>query len=344
VEVTTEGTSGDQPPADSTAVDFASPQVIRTVTTKVVVAPVAGGTWHQGRVKAVDRAGNRSASWSALASVKSSADSSAPAIPTGLSAVPGYRLIGLAWSRNNEVDLDRYQVRYYQADVPPADPTDWIVMDTRSSVLVITGLDANVPYIVQAQAVDRSGNQSGWSNTDPAEYVTVTPNLVGAADLAVNSVVTTLLNAGTISADYISGGSVKVGGLVGATTQVAVYDSIGRLAGTWSDGGLVVYDVLNNQRRIRLDGGSLQFSRDGGATWETGMDADGITASAILLGSLAGGPNAIPNAGFELTDFQTPYTATWDLTAQWSADVPTAGTYRVNVDRSTGDLKLTTYT
>jgi len=360
VEVTTEGTAGATPPSESDAVDFARPYTVRTTLIRARITPVAGGTWHQARVKAEDRAGNLSASWSALAALKSSADANAPNIPVGLTAVPGYRLLGLTWNRNGEADLDRYQVRFYQGSTPPSDPLDWTRIDTKSTVLVVTGLTADVPYIVQARAIDRSGNvrtsaadptavfapdnlDAGWSNTDPGDYVVATPTLVGAADLAVNSVVTTLLNAGTISADYISGGQLTVGGLAGATTQVAVYDSLGRLAGTWSDTGLVVYDVANSDRRIRLDGATLQFSTDGGATWSTAIDADGITASAVLLGSLAGGPNAIQNAGYELTDWQTPYTKAWTATADWSADIPTAGTYRVNVDRSTGDLKLSAY-
>jgi hypothetical protein len=345
VEVTTEGTTGATPPSESTAVDFGLPFTARTTALSALFAPVAGGVWHQARVRAVDRTGNRSASWSALASAKSSADSTAPAVPQGLTAVPGYRLVGLRWSRNAEADLARYQVRYYQGASDPSDPTDWVVADTSSPLVVIQGLNADagasIVYRFQVQAIDRSGNASGW--TSPS--VTANPTLVGAADMAVNSVVANLLSAGTISADYISGGTLKVGGLASLTTQVTVLDSQGRTAGLWSDTqGLVVYDVTNDARRIRMNAGALQFSKDGGATWTTGMDADGITASAILLGSLAGGPNAVPNAGFEMAAFQTVYSTTWTATGDWSADIPTAGTYRVNVDRSTGALKMTTYT
>ena len=350
VNVDTAG-AGATPPLASTAVDFASPYTVRTPNLKATISPVIGGLWHQARVKAVDTSGNRSASWSALASAQALADTTAPSIPSGLAAVPGYRLVGLTWQRNNEPDLGYYQVRWFQADTPPADPLDWTILDTRSTTLVLTGLDADVPYVFQVQAVDQSGNGSGWSD-DQAPYVTATPTLVGAADLAVNSIVTTLLNAGTISADYISGGSLKVGGIAGLPAGITVYDSQGRLIGTWDVSGLRVYDPANNARRIVMTGGALKLVTDGNdGNAQAAITPDGIDATAIRLGSLSGGPNAIPNAGMEMTAFATTFstgfdssnTGGWTAYVAWTADVPTAGTYRVNVDRSTGDLKLTAY-
>lgn len=360
VEVTTEGTVGDTPPATSTAVDFAIPQAFRTNGLKVLVSPVQGGVWHQARAKAVDKAGNRSMSWSALASVQAARDTTAPAVPQGLAAVPGYRLVGLTWNRNTEADLDRYEVRYYQGAAPPANVNDWTRLVVRATVLVIGGLTADVPYLFQVRAVDRSNNvrtseavatavdaddnlEAGWSNTALGTYVTATPNLVGAADLAVNSVVTQLLNAGTISATAIQGGSLAVGGLAGATTQVAVYDSQGRLAGLWANNGLTVYDPANSSNLIRLASGAVQFSDDGGSTWSTAMDARGITADSILLGSLTGGPNSVPNAGMELTAFSSLFTTLWDVGADWDADIQVASTINIASTANTGDLKLVTF-
>lgn len=358
VEVTTEG-SGSIAPETGTALDFINPQPFRTADVTFRTSDVDAATYYGVRILAIDKSGNRSA-WSAIVGVTIVPDSVAPSIPTGLSASGGYRLVGLRWNRNGERDLAHYQVRWSPDLTGAPDPEGWTRINTDATAIIINDLTPDVLYYFQVRAVDRSDNvvtsdiddtavsatenpDAGWSNT--SEYVTATPTLIGAADVAFNTVITNILAANYIDADTIQAGTLSIGGVPNTPDFLLVYNGAGQEIGRWDENGLYVVDTEDSTRALRVVGGVLQFTQEyaGPSTpdnlWSTALSADGIIADSIKLGTAPGGHNAVPNASFELSAFASNLSNLWTSSTDWGG-----ATQQVNLDTSTGDLRMTTAT
>lgn len=353
VEITAAG-AGAYPPSSSTALTFLNPQVIRTRLNSITIDDVAGGVYYGLRLRAIDFTANYSG-WTAVQTVTALRDNAAPAIPSGLVAVPGFKMVGLSWSRNSEPDLARYQVRYAPASGGGPDTTAWVRLSALSTIAIISGLSAGTTYYFQVRAIDASNNvvtssvdstpvdadanpEAGWSNT-AGSYVTAVPTLVGAADVSFNSVLTNILSANLIDAGAIQTGTLSVGGTPGTPDFIIVYDTSATEIGRWDQNGLVVKDPLNTNRRMRFMSGTLAFTTDGGATWTTAIDGDGIRATAIKLGGEPGGHNYVPNSGFEIAPFTQLQTKVWTVTGDWATATST-----VNLATGGSDLNLTTAT
>lgn len=167
----------------------------------------------------------------------------------------------------------------------------------------------------------------------------IAANAVVVGKIAAGAVTAASIDAAGISADALKTGTLSVGG-TGRTQYVVVYNAASEEIGRWDAVGLLIKDPTNTARQVRLVDGVMAFTQDSGATWQTALSADGITADSIRLGTAPGGHNAVPNSSFELAAFTTPLAKLWTLTADWQATIGTD----VNVDKSTGDLKMTTVT
>jgi hypothetical protein len=156
-------------------------------------------------------------------------------------------------------------------------------------------------------------------------------------------VVTNFLSTGTLSADQIDSGDLSVG-RVGDPGTIEMFDAQGRSIGTLSVNGLVLINPDNTQEAMWLTAGVLKFSQvyDGDVdttTWTTALNADGLNASAITFGTMGGGSNSIPNAGFELSVFAVLTSGLWTASAgspSWDD-----ATDMVNLDISGADLTMT---
>jgi hypothetical protein len=131
---------------------------------------------------------------------------------------------------------------------------------------------------------------------------------------------------------------------------------------------MLMVDPFNVQKAMWLQGGSLYFSEDFGVLsgtdwvpaavngsdwpkaaadtlstgrWKTAITPSGINVEALTFGSILSGSNLILNAGCELVTFTSALDGSklWDLTTDWD-DV--LGGTNINLDVSTGDLRLTT--
>lgn len=439
VEVTSEG-SGATPPTASSFVTFTNPRPFRTNTTSASIAPVKGGLYYSARVRAIDKAGNRSAFTSPVGTT-AAPDSSAPAVPAGLGVVAGFRLVGVRWTPNVEPDLAAYELRWAPAIGNCPDTLQWSVVRQAGTNAIIDALTPGLTYYFQVRAIDTSDNvatsatdatavdasvnpNAGWSNSTTAvagglsttlaaaaaaaatnlkvnsvanvavddyilvlgdsattadevvqvttvgtagaggtgltitpalgyakangasvaevtrDYKTAVPVTVGVADFAANSIIARIISAGSITADDIQAGTIKVGGASNTADYLIVYNASSVEIGRWDANGLVIKDQANTNRQMRFVNGSLAFSNDNGSTWQTAINADGIDASKITFGSQSGGSNRAPNASLELSAFSATLTKAWTTTGDWTATIATD----VNVDKSTGDLKLTTAT
>jgi hypothetical protein len=278
-----------------------------------------------------------------------------PGVPEGLTAIPGFQLVGLTWTRPGMADLDHYEVRYSPDLAGVPDPDGWTVMQTKSTSIVISPLAADILYWFQVRAVDVNGGvvtsdvdstvvtaqdnpEAGW-----ADAVSATPTLIGSADMAFNSVVTAFLDTGELSADQIKTGTLSVGA-PGQNAQIDVFDAGGALTARWDANGLIIIDPLNPARAIWLASGNMRvsaaFTGDVNTTvWSNSVTAEGINATNITFGVAPGGHNSIPNAGFELTPFAILTSKVWTSAADWAT-----GLSQVNVNVAGTSLTLTTAT
>ena len=352
VEITAEGT-GAVAPTTSTALTFIAPLQAYSSQAAIEIESISPSRLYGARVRARDVLGNRSA-FSTLATITSAKDEIAPEIPSNLEAVPGFRLVGLTWNRSPEIDLAYYQVRFALDDaVLPGtpDPTTWVVLQTLSNRIIVSDLSPDLTYHFEVRAVDRSDNvqtslldptavsatlepEAGW--TDPIQ---ATPTLVGAADIAANSINANHITADGLDASIITTGFLNVG-RAGEMSGFIIYNSDGIEIGRWDNTGLTVTDPSNISRKVRILNGVLEFSEDAGATWTTAISGQGIRADAIRLGTAPGGHNNLANSGFELAAFVTSLSKVWTSAADWGTTIGTD----VNVTKTGTELKQTTYT
>jgi hypothetical protein len=294
---------------------------------------VAGGTLHYARAYAVDVQGNRSTTTSTVTHTTGK-DTVAPPVPVALNITAGYKGFGLSFDAAEVADLMFSELRYAPDDgtgLAP-DTANWVVSRTKSSTVFIGNLLGETQYWVQVRCVDLSGNvatsllnstavdyttnpEAGWS-----DMVTVTTSLIGASDIAFNSVTADHILAGSLSADDIGAGTLIIRPLEAFARGIEVRDAADVLLGRWDELGLKVIDPLDSQRYLLLDSGQIKFTQDAGATFPTAITPEGINASAISFGNAPGGHNLILNSSFELADFvSAPFSFVFTDFNQWAA-------------------------
>ena len=81
-------------------------------------------------------------------------------VPEGLTANPGYRLVGLTWQRVAIPNLGRYQVRWAQDDRHGhgrPSPSDWTLITTTATAMVVAELDPAILLVVPGPCGQRQG-------------------------------------------------------------------------------------------------------------------------------------------------------------------------------------------
>lgn len=329
---------------------YADTILIGAGETSASISGVPGGTLYYARAVAADQWGNRSPV-TATVTHTTVADPDAPDMPTGFALSAGFRGFGATWTRSLATDLSYYELRYAPDDgTGNPDTSAWANIRTRANAIFVPNLMPDIMYWAQVRAVDRSGNvvtsesdptaviaednpEAGWTDT-----ASVTPTLIGASDVAFNSVVTNLLAAGVISADALSAGSLRIGGTDGISGIFV--ESGGEVVGLWDADGLKIIDPSDASRYLLIDAGEIRFTTDDGATFPTAITPEGINASAIKFGSAPGGHNVVLNSSFELTGFvSAPFTFTFTDTTNWAA--ANRVTALANITEGT-DLSMTT--
>ncbi|MGY6757717.1 fibronectin type III domain-containing protein [Klenkia terrae] len=154
----------------NTEPDLATYRVLRdgvevaTVTgTSYVDTGLTDDTAYAYRLVAVDTHGNRSAASAAVSGTPT--DLTAPATPTGFTAVRGDGRVDLAWTANGEPDLASY--RLYRDGLLLATVTGTSYADT--------GLTNDRTYAYRLAAVDTHGNDSVATAVVPATPTDLTP-------------------------------------------------------------------------------------------------------------------------------------------------------------------------
>lgn len=161
--------------------------------------------------------------------------------------------------------------------------------------------------------------------------------------IAANSIVSGHIATSGLLAEQITAGTLSLGGLDGVPDALDIYDQDGALVGIFDQNGVLFRSPGDTNLQMRFADGVLEFSADGGVNWTTAIDATGITADAIQVGTAPGGLNFLPNSSFEQRPFTTDSSRLWTLAADWAGANTTIAAL-INIDTSTGDLKMTTVT
>lgn len=117
---------------------------------------------YSAQVLAFDKTGNRS-DYCALITGTAVADTTAPAVPSGLAISPGYQLLWLKWTANTETDLSRYEILEQSASTPAPTAATAPTFVSTSDQMARTGLPDSATRHYWIRAVDTSGNKSAWS-------------------------------------------------------------------------------------------------------------------------------------------------------------------------------------
>jgi len=90
-------------------------------------------------------------------------DMTAPAVPTGLTAVRGDGQVSLTWTANTETDLDGYDLFRRAAGASSSVRVSGAVLGTAATSWTDSGLTNDVEYTYTLRARDRAGNSSASS-------------------------------------------------------------------------------------------------------------------------------------------------------------------------------------
>jgi len=298
---------------------------------------VIGNIAYDLRVRCYDVDGYYGA-WSDIATARAPTDSTPPAVPSGIEAASGYKMVAASWAMNLEQDFSFYDVEMFKT----ADELGTLThFQTFSSRLVVGALENDVEYGLRVRAVDRSGNLSDYSVT-----VTATPTLVLQADMVFDSIfVRDFIDTGLIKAEQIESGKLTLGGPESDGVYLVVLDEtlpnpVEML--TIDKTGLITVDPDDPDNAMRWREGRLEFTNNhtgDPVIWTTAMSAEGIVADTILLGSQPGGHNMVKNSGFELAPLSAPASAVWTDAGHWNAHIGA-----INMDTGNLDLKMADYT
>jgi len=122
---------------------------------------------------------NTSSTYTAVASITPAKDTTAPSIPTGLTAVVGTgRAVSLDWNDNTEPDFSEYGIYRNTTAVTPANANTNKIAEVRASRFVDTDVDIGTTYYYWLNAYDTVENVSGFTN-----YVQATPSVITAGPI-----------------------------------------------------------------------------------------------------------------------------------------------------------------
>jgi len=122
---------------------------------------------------------NTSSTYTAVASITPVKDTTAPSIPTGLTAVVGTgRAVSLDWNDNTEPDFSEYGIYRKTTAVTPANANTSKIAEVRASRFVDTDVDIGTTYYYWLNAYDSVENVSGFTN-----YVQAMPSVITAGPI-----------------------------------------------------------------------------------------------------------------------------------------------------------------
>ena len=248
---------------------------------------------------------------------------------------------------------------------------NWVRLSTKGTLIVITDLlntspEDPISYDLRLRSVDRSSNvltgeldavsgkplsakvtdpEAGWVTSvddDGVTPITGSPTALPGSSLVWDEAILGDVFAGHINADWITTGTLRVGG-PGHAASIEVFDSAGDLTGRWSTEGIEILDPSNPDYKMVIQESSLVIYDE--AVPVVSLTPLGIDAASITFGSARGGHNLISNSSFEMGPFVSSVTtdSVWDTNTDWNAAGSRQGA-DVNVTTGPTSITMTTVT
>lgn len=131
------------------------------------------GVLYSVRVRAINGIGGKGA-WTTFATLTPGGDTTAPGVPTGLAATPGFNTIWLSWAQVAAADLSHYEIYIHTAATPAPVAGTAATHSVRGTTFVHQGLANGAQRWYWVRAVDLSGNKSAWTASVNATTTTIT--------------------------------------------------------------------------------------------------------------------------------------------------------------------------
>jgi len=172
--------------------------------TQFTVEPTLGAVTYYAKVRAINDSGARSSFVTAQATAVG--DTTAPAIPSGVTASGGASQVSISWT--NPSDKDFSNVTVFRATSSGGTYTEIATVGGgwgSAGEFVNGGLAGNVEYFYKLKAVDYSGNASGFSSMVSGTTLAVSNTGVTVVDDATGN------TDATVTVTRVANGSVLIG-------------------------------------------------------------------------------------------------------------------------------------
>lgn len=295
-----------------------------TKSTPAVITTLQNGQNYNIRVKAINEIGVSSAYVSATPTAAT--DTTAPNVPSSVSATGQFGAISVNWTNPTASDFSHVDV--YQST--SSGGTYALVGKSSGTSFVKVGLSPTTTYYYKVKAVDFTGNQSAFSGvvnatTTTAPAATIPDGSISTVKIADDAITNRLIATDAVNSDSI---------VANAVTAVEI--NVGNLAAISADIGAITAGSINGVT-IQIGSGTSIFKADtngiylGNATFGNApfrvTPAGAITAtSATITGTLTAN---------NIDGTTVSYTSGGDL------QVGTIGTGNINNDAVTNALIAT---
>jgi len=218
---------------------------------QILFSPVRANILHYVGVKAIDIYSNKSG-FTSDSSITSASDTTAPATPTGLTLIAGFKLIGLKWNQNTEADLDSYVIQRSHTGAFGGETVN--LGPAYTHFFVDTDLLVATQYWYRICARDSSGNTSSWTASVSATTLQVGQGEIVASTALINELFanTALVNALIVQLNNLTSTKILPG-----LIEIS--------------GGTSLADWRHGSDSTKIDGGDIY--------------ANSITANKLTIGS-----------------------------------------------------------
>jgi hypothetical protein len=239
--------------------------------TRLVVPIAAGGVVHEARVRPVG--GLARGPWTDIVSATAAPDTTAPGMPSGLTATGVLRGVSLNWTPPTDLDLARSEVQEAAASTGP-----WTkIGEADGSVFLRSGMPAGGSAWFRVRAVDRSGNAGPFTAA-----VQGTAALAQSVDIADQAVTLPKFGGGLEPITIVSSGPLP-------TTKLTETISFGGKLYRWNGAAYTaavpavdVAGTLSDAQIADLNAAKLT------GTMDVARIADGALTDAKLRGGVSG--------------------------------------------------------
>lgn len=174
------------------------------------------GTAYNVAVAAVDFSGNSSAYVNAgTYPITTTADTTAPAAPTGVTVGAGVTTMTVYWNENSENDV-KNGIGFYEVQLDTANTFNTgnlITKRVSGTITSFSNLTSNTAYYTRVRAYDASGNAGSYSS-----IVSGTPRYIANSDIQAGTINGDRITAATINGDRVIANSLDANTIKANTT------------------------------------------------------------------------------------------------------------------------------